>query len=235
MKDMGQFHDDRFPGESDDYRAARDRLLQAELDLRDRVEEVAALRRQLPQGGALKEDYVFDEGAADLADDTALTQTRFSELFAPGKDSLVVYSFMYAPEGQACPMCATFLDSFNGSAPHIAQRINLAVVAKAPIGTIRAFARQRGWGNLRLLSSGGNAYNADYHAEREESGQIPALNVFRKSGAGIHHFYNSELLYAPFGPGGNPRHVDNMWPLWNLFDLTPEGRGEDWYPSVAYD
>lgn len=232
---MGQFHDDRFPGESDDYRAARDRLLQAELELRDRVEEVASLRRELPKGGALKEDYLFQEGAADLADETTVTETRFSELFAPGKDSLVVYSFMYAPEGQACPMCATFLDSLNGSAPHIMQRINLAVVAKAPIGTIRAFARQRGWRNFRLLSSGGNSYNADYHAEREEAGQIPALNVFRKAGAGIHHFYGSELLYAPWGPSGNPRHVDLIWPLWNLFDLTPEGRGEDWYPSVAYD
>lgn len=78
---MGKFHQKRFPGESEAYRQARDELLSAEIALRKHVEEVAALRRKLPLGGELKEDYVFDEGAADLSDQKSVKQTRFSELF----------------------------------------------------------------------------------------------------------------------------------------------------------
>ena len=122
---MGEFHEHRFPGESDAYRQARDRLLAAEAELRNRTEAVAALRRGLPRGGRLAEDYVFDEAGAKV---------RFSELFAEGKDSLVLYSFMYAPDAETpCPMCTSMLDSLDGSAPHIRQQVNLVVVAKARI------------------------------------------------------------------------------------------------------
>lgn len=226
---MGLLHDNRFPGESEAYRAARDALLEEERELRRHVERVAALRRDLPPGGALKEDYVFEEGDPPK-------ETRFSELFADGKDTLVVYSFMYAPDAETpCPMCTSMLDSLNGSAPHVSQRVNLAVVAKAPIQTIRRWAAGRGWKHLRLLSSNGNTYNADYFGETAEGHQIPSLNVFRKTADGIHHTYNTELLFAPADDGQNNRHVDSIWPLWNLFDFTPEGRGTDWYPSVSYD
>ena len=232
---MGQFHDQRFPGESDAYRDARDKLLAAENELRKHVEKVAAMRRALPPGGALKEDYVFEEGAADLADEKTVREVRFSELFAPGKDSLVVYSFMYGPGEDPCPMCTSFLDSLNGSAPHIGNRVNLVVVAKAPIQTIRSFAAGRGWKNLRLLSSGKNSYNTDYIAEHDGTAQIPAINVFHRTDGAIHHAYNAELLYATSEPGQNNRHVDMLWPLWNVFDLTPEGRGTDWWPRISYD
>ena len=232
---MGQIHDRHFPGESDAYRAARDELLRAEMALRQQIETVAALRRELPPGGKLSQDYVFDEGAADLSAGDEISQTRLSELFAPGKDSLALYSFMYAPGGPPCPACTSILDSFNGSAPHITQRVNFAVVAKAPISEVRAFARQRGWNGLRLLSSGGNSYNSDYHGEQPDGGQLPAINLFRKTPEGIFHFYNAELLYAPAGPSSHPRHVDLLWPIWNLFDLTPEGRGSDWFPALSYD
>ncbi len=158
-----------------------------------------------------------------------------SGLFAPGKNSLVVYGFMYAPGGDPCPMCSAFLDSLNGNAVHIAQRVNLAVVAKAPIGTIRDWARARGWNNLRLLSSGGNSFNADYLAEAPNGSQWPIVNVFHKDDDGIHHRYASELFYASPEEGQHPRHVDLLWPLWNILDLTPDGRGTDWYPQVAYD
>ena len=232
---MGQFHEHRYPGESDAYREARDRLLSAERELRRKVEEVAALRRELPVGGAVKQDYVFEEGAADLSDTRSVRQTRLSELFAPGRDSLVLYSFMYAPGGKACPMCTAFLDSLNGSAKHISQRVNLAVVAKAPIGTIRDFAAARGWTDLRLLSSGGNTYNADYFAETPDGNQWPLVNVFRRDADGIHHTYASELFFTSAEDGQHPRHIDILWPLWNVFDLTPDGRGTDCFPQTAYD
>lgn len=231
---MDHLHDRRFPGESAAYREARDRLLAAERDLRRQTEEVAALRRALPEGGAVKEDYRFQEGAADLADTMTVKEVRLSELFAPGKDALVVYSFMYPPDGSACPMCTAFLDALNGNSGHLSQRINLAVVAKAPVSTIRSYARSRGWTNLRLLSSGGNSYNADYLAESPDGGQLPMLNVFRRGPGGIHHFYGSELFLIPSEPGQHPRHIDPLWPLWNVLDLTPEGRGTDWYPQIRY-
>ncbi len=231
---MDHLHEHRYPGESDAYRAARDRLLAAERDLRRQSEEVAALRRALPEGGALKEDYVFEEGAADPSDSGSVTETRLSELFAPGKDTLVLYSLMYPPGGNACPMCTAFLDALNGNAVHLGQRINLAVVAKAPIETIRAFAASRGWTGLRLLSSGNNSYNSDYFAESPDGGQLPMLNVFRRSAEGIHHTYGSELFMIPSEPGQHPRHIDPMWPLWNVLDMTPDGRGTDWFPQISY-
>ena len=233
---MGQHHDKSFPGESDAYRGARDKLLSAEIDLLRRVEDVAALRRSLPSGGRLKKDYVFAEGASDLADSDTVKSAPFSALFADGKECLIIYSFMYAPEDETpCPACTSLLDGLNGAAPHIMDRVNLAVVAKAPVQTIRTWARARGWKNLRLLSSGDTTYNTDYFAETAEGNQIPAINVFRNHGGEIHHTYNTELLYAPCVEGRHPRHADLLWPVWNAFDLTPDGRGTDWFPKTSYE
>jgi predicted dithiol-disulfide oxidoreductase (DUF899 family) len=160
---MGKFHQNQFPAESAAYRQARDELLAAEIALRKHVEEVAALRRKLPLGGKLQQDYAFDEGAADLSDRQTVKQTKFSELFEKGKNSLIIYSFMYAPEAEnACPMCTSLLDGLNGNAVHARQRVNFAVVAKAPIQKIRSWASGRGWKNLRLLSSFKNTYKFSY-------------------------------------------------------------------------
>ncbi|MGA1984576.1 MAG: DUF899 family protein [Acidobacteriaceae bacterium] len=232
-------HGVRFPGESAEYRAARFELLRAEMELRRKIEEVAALRRGLPLGGALKEDYLFTEGPEDLEvdmDDAAgAREVRLSELFAEGKDTLAVYSYMYGPAMKSpCPMCTSILDGLNGSAPHIKDRINLAVVAKSPLARIRAVARERGWKNLRMLSSAENTYNRDYWGETETGGQMPSLNVFVRRDGGVFHTYSSELLFGPAEAGMDQRHVDMIWPLWNMLDYTPEGRGEKWYPKLRY-
>lgn len=220
-------HSIRFPGESSRYRTARNRLLEAERDLRRQVEKVAAKRRKLPLGGTIPEDYVFEEGTAKIV--------KFSDFFRDGSNTLVLYSFMFSPDmKQPCPMCTSFLDSLNGTAPHFEQRANLAVVAKSPIDRIRDFAQGRGWNNLRLLSSARNTYNRDYHGENPEGGQIPSLNVFVRRGKKIHHFYNTELVFLPADRGQNQRHIDMAWPLWNLLDFTPEGRGTDWFPQLTY-
>lgn len=228
-------HSMRFPGETEDYRSARDELLRAEIDLRRRIEDVAALRRALPAGGAVPRDYEFTEGAADLGDTQTVRSVKLSELFIAGRPSLLVYSFMFGPDMiEPCPMCTAMLDSLNGAAPHAMQRVNLVVVAKSPIERIRAFARMRGWNHLRLLSSAGNTYNRDYHGEAPDGSQMPILNVFVQRRGKIRHYYGSEVLFAPTEPGMDPRHVDGIWPLWNLLDLTPEGRGKNWYPSLRY-
>jgi predicted dithiol-disulfide oxidoreductase (DUF899 family) len=142
---------------------------------------------------------------------------------------------MYGPKmAKACPMCTAMLDSLDRTAPHATQRINLAVAARSPIARIRAFARERGWRNLRLLSSAGTSFNRDYHGEDDDGAQLPMLNVFARRGGEIRHMYGTEMLFAPVQPGQDARHVDIIWPLWNLFDLTPEGRGGDWYPALEY-
>jgi predicted dithiol-disulfide oxidoreductase (DUF899 family) len=223
-------HSVRFPGESEGYRAARNELLNAEMQLRGNIEAVARMRRDLPLGGELAEDYVFDEAGGGSE-----RKVRLFELFAEGKDTLIIYSYMYGPQmAQPCVACTSILDGLDGEAPHVMQRTNLAVIAKSPIARIMEFANGRGWRNLRLLSSADNTYNHDYHAETAKGDQLPALNVFVRRAGAIHHFYNTELLYAPSEPGQDGRHVDLIWPLWNLFDFTPEGRGEKWYPRLSY-
>ena len=225
----------RFPGETPRYRTARNQLLKAERSLRKQVEQVARLRRKLPQGGAVPEDYLFEEGAASLADNSTIRSVRMSELFRAPLDTLVLYSFMYGPDvPRPCPMCTSFIDGLNGSAPHILQRVNLAIVAKSPLPRIRAFARERGWNNLRLLSSANNNYNRDYHGENPDGSQMPSLNVFVLRRGKIQHFYNTELLFGPAERGQDQRHIDMAWPLWNLLDFTPGGRGTNWYPKLEY-
>ena len=222
-----------FPGESPEYRLARDRLLQQEVELRRATEAVAAARRELPPGGVVPQDYVFQE----VGKSGTPTKVKLSELFVPGKDTLVIYNFMFPraldDEGP-CPHCTSMLDALDGAAQHITQRVNFAVVAKAPLPRILAHAHQRGWRGLQLLSSAGTTYNRDYFGEDAEGGQRPMLNVFQRDGEAIRHFWGSELLDAPTEPGQDPRHVDSIDPQWNLFDFTPLGRGTDWYPDLSY-
>jgi len=238
-----------FPAESAEYRAARERLLLEEIELRRATEAVAAARRELPPGGVVPEDYVFQGRSAD---DRSM-DVKLSELFAPGKASLVIYSFMFPRDpaderpgprtGQTarlplaegpCPSCVALLDQLDGAAEHATQLVNFAVVAKAPLERVLAFGEERGWRRLRLLSSASNTYNRDYFAETAEGDQRPMLNVFHRQGKTIRHFWGSELVYAPTDPGQDPRHVGTLEPVWNLLDLTPEGRPTDWDEQVRY-
>jgi predicted dithiol-disulfide oxidoreductase (DUF899 family) len=223
-----------YPGESAEYRAARDRLLEQEAALRRLTEEVAAARRALPPGALVAEDYVFEEAG----EDGTPRPRALSELFAPGHDSLAIYSFMFpgSPENDGpCASCTQFLDSFDRVVHHAGQRVSVAIVAKAPVDRLRAHAERRGWRNLRLLSAAGNTYQRDYLAETDGGAQLPMLNVFRRDGGEIRHAWGSELMYAPAEPGQDPRHNDTIDPLWNLFDFTPAGRGTDWFPALSYD
>ena len=219
-----------FKNESREYREARDRLLRSEIALREQMETVARERRDLPLGGRVAEDYTFEE----MAPDGAVRSVKLSELFAPGKDSLIVYSYMYGPNMKTpCTSCTSIIDGLDASAAHVTQRTNLVVVAKSPIQRIMEFTKPRGWNKIRILSSNKNSYNKDYFAEDEKESQNPMVNVFVKRGGAIHHFWSSELFYVK-NQGGDPRHLDMIWPLWNLFDMTPEGRGKDWYPKLSY-
>ena len=221
----------KIPGESDEYRRARDELLQAEIELRRQEEAVAAKRRELPLGGEPPTDYVF-EGADG--------PVKLSELFANGRDTLFLYSFMFIPGEQGlplegpCPSCTSIVDALDGEIPHIVQRLNVAVASKSPVEQFRAHAKRRGWRNARLPSAAGNTYNIDYGAEAPDGSQLPIATVFTRRDGRIQHFWSSELFDAPTDTGQHPRHVDFMWPVWKVLDLTPEGRGTDFHPQLEY-
>jgi predicted dithiol-disulfide oxidoreductase (DUF899 family) len=238
-----------FPGETEEYRAARERLLEQEIELRRAMEAVAEARRALPSGGVVPEDYVFQGKRAN----GSLGDVRLSELFAPGKPSLAIYHFMFPRhpndgrpgtaigstaslplEESPCPSCTALLDQLDGAVPHVAQRMNFVVVAKAPAERLLAFGKERGWRHLRLLSSAGSSFNRDYLAENAKGFQQPMMNVFHREDRTIRHFWGAELLYAPTDPGQDMRHVGTLEPLWNMFDLIPEGRGTGWDEQLDY-
>jgi len=238
-------HHVKFPGESAEYRAARNVLLEEERALRVQIERVAEHRRALPPGGIVKEDYVFEvEGGK---------KKKLSELFPKGKDTLAIYSFMYGPDRkEPCPGCTHFLDGLDGSTQHILQRIGFVVVAKSPIERIQKLASERGWSNLVFASTAGNTFDRDYYGDslgltpelRKQQDfkdgkewDMPMLNVFKKESDGdgrVRHFWGCELLWVPMEKGQEYRHNDLLDPVWNMFDVTPEGRG-DFHPKVRYD
>lgn len=241
----------RFLGESAEYRAARDRLLEDEIELRRATERVAAANRALPPGGEVPEDYVFQ----GIGPDGGATDVRLSDLFAPGIDSVATYCYMFPRhpgderpgrstgplagwplEQQPCPSCTAFLDQLDGAAEHVSQNMGLAVVAGVPLDRLLAVAEDRGWRRLRLLSGSGNSFRRDYHGESEKGESIPMLNVFHRDADGtIRHHWGSEMFNAPTDDDQDPRHNGTLEPLWNLFDLTPEGRPADWHEQLQYE
>ena len=233
-----------YPNESAEYRAARNALLNEEIALRAQIETVAAKRRALPYGGEVPEDYVFEQ----MGKNGTPEKVKMSDLFGP-HDTLILYSFMYGPERELpCPGCTHLLDGIDGAARHISQRAALHIVAKSPIARLAAWAHDRGWNHLSLLSTAGNSYDADYFGDTSklstrmraqhgvpngENWDETIFNVFKKKDGVIRHFWGSELGYAPPAPGQHHRAGDLADPLWGLLDMTPDGRG-DFFPKVHY-
>jgi predicted dithiol-disulfide oxidoreductase (DUF899 family) len=215
----------RFPGESAAYRRARNDLLAEEIELRRHIERVAVQRRALPPGGAVPEDYRFDGEAGPVT---------LSEMFGD-HDTLVTYNWMFGPQrARPCPMCTSLLSAYDGEMPDILQRVAFAVIARAPIEKLVAFRKERGWRHLRLYSSGGNTFNRDYAAEDPAGDDNPALNVFTRSNGTVRHFWAEEMGPETADPGQDPRGAPDPMPLWTVLDMTPGGRGTDWYPKLEY-
>jgi predicted dithiol-disulfide oxidoreductase (DUF899 family) len=228
----GMLRHTRLANEPREYLQKREELRLAEIEMFRTIERVAALRRALPIGAEVT-DYVFQEGPQDLADsDSPISSVRLSQLFSGPRRSLIVYHFMYGKRNTtACPMCTMWIDTFNGVAPHLAQNLDVAIVAAADPATLRAHARARGWHNLRLLSAGDNTFKYDFRSEDAEGRQDSALSVFTRDAAGVvRHFYTTHpWLDADL----NERGIDLLQPVYNMLDLTPQGRG-DWYASLEY-
>jgi predicted dithiol-disulfide oxidoreductase (DUF899 family) len=218
--------------ESAEYVSAREELRQAEIELMRQRERVAALRRELPPGPVV-EDYVFEEGPADLDDgDEPVRQVRLSELCTrPGRD-LIVYQFMYGKrQTEPCPMCTMWLDGFNGVARHVTRNADLVVVAAAGLPALRAHARNRGWTDLRLLSAGSSTFKYDLGSEDAEGNQDSTVSVFtRGEDESVRHFYS---VHPRMAEDIGERGIDLLSPVWHLLDLTRQGRDE-WYAGLDY-
>ena len=222
----------RLANESADYLAQRERLQQAEIELMQHRERVAAMRRQLPQGPVIQ-DYVFQEGPRDLdAGDGPVTIVRLSELFSGPGRALAIYHFMYGKrQTSPCPMCTMWIDGFNGVAHHVAQNVDFVVAAAADPATLRAHARTRAWRGLRLLSCGDSTFKYDLGSEDAEGNQDSTISVFTRSADGtLRHFYTS---HPRMSEHIDQRGLDLLCPVWHFLDLTLEGR-KDWYAELTY-
>ena len=184
----------RYPNESREFRAAREALLKEEQELIHNVKSVAAKRRQLPLGGQLKEDYVFQ-----WANDGKVGKpVRFSELFGD-KNSLLLYSWMFGPNwDKPCPSCTSLMDGFDRTWYSVAQNAAFATIAKAPAERINAWAKERGWSQIPLVSGSQSSYQTDYKCQGEtDDMQLPVMHVFTKRDGKIFHFWGTELDDEP--------------------------------------
>jgi predicted dithiol-disulfide oxidoreductase (DUF899 family) len=212
------------PNESPEYRQARNALLAEEIELRRHIERVAALRRALPPGGEVPEDYPFEgpDGAV-----------RLSQLFGD-KDTLVLYSMMFGPERErGCPMCTAMLTSWDGTARNLRERVALAVTARSPIERLLEFKKERGWQNLQIYSDSKGDYTRAYVTA--DDGDVPGLSIFTRSDGKVRHFWSGEMSGEMADPNQDPRGAPDVDPLWTILDLTPSGRGAAWYPKLEYD
>lgn len=218
-----------FPGASEDYLAARKALLAEEIEVRRHITRVAEQRRALPPGPVIAKDYKFhdangvEHGAKSLAD-----------LFG-AHDTLVTYFWMYGPERERpCPMCTNWLGSVNGNARDIKQRVALKILGRSPVERQIAFAVERGWHDLDFVQLEGDDYARDLGLIRPDGYENPAMVVFRKSGDEVRLFWMSGMRMEMADPDQDPRDGPDIASLWNLLDLTPAGRGTDWYPKLSY-
>lgn len=228
----GTYRQTNLPNESPEYLAKREEVRLAEIELLNARERVAALRRALPTGATIQ-DYEFIEGPTSLDDGDAPTKSvRLSELFTAPDRSLVIYHFMYGKkQTTACPMCTAWIDCYNGIAHHLAQNVDLAIVAAADLSALRAHARNRGWDKLRLLSAGDSTFKYDLGSEDREGGQDSTISVFTRDSDGtLRHFYSGHPWLAE---DIKERGIDELNPIWNALDLTPQGRGS-FYASLEY-
>jgi predicted dithiol-disulfide oxidoreductase (DUF899 family) len=215
-----------YPNDSAEYRAARTALLAEEIELRRHIGRVAAERRALPPGGEIAQDY-------ELGDEQGRS-VRFSDLFG-AHDTLVTYFWMFGPERERpCPMCTSFVGSLDIPAPDITQRVALAVIGRSPVERQLAFARERGWRNLRFYVASDD-FARDYRGLAPNGDEWASFDVWTKKDGIVRHFWGASESSGTADPGQDAHLAPDPTPLWNLLDLTPGGRGTDWYPSLAYE
>ena len=213
-----------YPNDSSAYRLARTALLTEEIELRRHIERVAKQRRALPQGGEAPAYAFLDEQGKTVA---------LKDMFGR-HDTLVTYFWMYGPQRERpCPMCTSLLGSLDIPAIDLEQRVALASIGRSPVARQIAFARERGWRNLKFYQCVGDDFAKDYRGLAPDGSEWPALDVWKKDDGKIRHFWAGEAGETA-DPGEDAHGAPDPMPLWTILDLTPEGRGTDWYPKLEY-
>ena len=214
-----------YPNDSSAYRTARQALLVEEIELRRHIERVAKQRRALPIGGEAR--------AYKFLDDQGKT-VGLGDMFGD-HDTLVTYFWMYGPERERpCPMCTSLLGSLDIPAVDLEQRVALAVIGRSPVERQLDFARERGWRNLKFYQCVGDEFPTDYRGLAPDGSEWPSLDVWKTDGGKVCHFWASEAGETA-DPGEDPHGAPDPAPLWTILDLTPAGRGTDWYPKLEYE
>ncbi len=184
---------------------------------------MAALRRDLADD-APAVNYTFTEAV-----DGESREVGIGDLFGE-HDTLVVVHYMWKPDDDPCPMCSLCADGYAGIQRHVSQRTAFVVAAKQHADVFGKFAKSRGWGDLRYVSTGGTSFNSDFGMEDAEENQRPGVSVFRKDADGtVRHFYTGGAIMGP----DQFRGMDLLVPVWHIFDLLPQGRG-DFFPALSY-
>lgn len=216
-----------FANESADYACQRQALLAREIEVRRHVGALAAQLRELPPGPAIEDDYRFIDANGQ--------ETSLLDMFG-GHQTLVIYHWMYGPERERpCPMCTATLGALNGNGADIEQRVALAITGRSPVERQLAFAQERGWRNLRFFQTIGDNWALKIGGLDPGKGwEYPALLVLRRNSGTVRLHWTAETNGEMADPGEDPRGAVEIQSLWNVLDLTPEGRGTDWYPKLSY-
>ena len=200
----------------EEWNKARQQLLVKEKDLTRALDALAAERRRLPMV-RVERTYTFDgpEGKASLLD-----------LF-DGRRQLIIYHFMFAPKedgmdlgpgGNPCVGCSSFADNIGHLAHLHARNTSLVLVSRAPQAEIQPYKQRMGW-TVPWFSSYGSDFNYDFGVTSGD-GETFGLSVFLRDGETVHRTYFTTA-----------RGTDRLRIDFNLLDLTPFGRQEQWEDS----
>ena len=214
----------RWDGECAEYRSARTALLADEIELRRQVQRVAERRRALPPGPIAKDYRFLDEQGRDVG---------LIDLFGE-HDTLFTYLWMYGPQRERpCPMCTSFVGSLDIPAPDIEQRLAVAIIGRSPVARQLAFARERGWRNLRFYQTIDEDFVRDTHWVINGEEWAGVL-MWQREGGAARLFWAAEGGSETADPGFDPHLAPDPTPLWNLLDYSPAGSPAKWYPRLEY-
>lgn len=216
----------RFPGESPEYSEARRALLAKEIEFRRHMTRLVEQRRALPPGPVVEKNYRFKDANGE--------EVGLPDLFGD-RDTLVTYFWMFGPQRERpCPMCTNWLGAVNGNGMDIAQRVSLKILGRSTVERQMAFAAERGWQHLDFVQTVGDGYARDLGLINDDGSENPALVVYKRDGEQVRVFWSAIMTLEMADPGQDPRTAPDIASLWSILDLTPGGRGTDWYPKLSY-